>query len=159
MEQYETLLQTLDIFIANKHWPELKPSEIFKIIMYVHSKGFLYTPMVDGKIQCVICAYRIPEVNDITIMKLPLKEEGTILYVPFFISFNKEENLFKIVRESLSLYLENNPDITELVVEDKNKKIKKYYLKGANNAKQEDGFASNTNISDRSDISAGISGT
>lgn len=129
MNPYEILLQSLDIIIEAKLWEDKKPSEIFKILMYVHNKGFLYTPLIDGKVIAVLCAYRIPEVNDENLVKLPIKESGKILYVPFALSLNKEDNIFRVVRESLNIYLEKNNDIEEIVLEDKNKKLKRYSLK------------------------------
>lgn len=140
MNPIDILLQSLDIFVENKHWPELKPSEIFKIIFYAHNKGWLYAPTANGKVQCVICAYRISEVNEQTLLRVPLKEEGNILYVPFFLSLNKEENIFRITRETLKIYLENNPDVTEMVLQDKNEKIKRYSLRGDNNENAEIGI-------------------
>lgn len=128
MNNIKIILQALDLIIETSLWPEKKPSDIFNILMYVHHKGWLYTPMVDGKITAILCAYRIKEVTDESLVKMPVNEEGKILYVPFVISVNKNTNLFHIVRESCKIYLENNPDIEEIVLEDKNQKIKKYSL-------------------------------
>lgn len=129
MEEYKVVLQSLDAVIESAIWPEKRPSEVLNILMFVHAKGWLYTPMVDGKVTAVMCAYRIPEVNDATLRKMPLKDEGKILYVPFVVAINKSINLFHIVRESCKIYLDGNPDIEEIVLEDKNKKIKRYNLK------------------------------
>lgn len=124
------VLEALDILIEKKLWPEKKPSEILKILLYVHAKGWLYTPTVDDKVTAIICAYLIKEGDSLT--KMPVSEEGTILYVPFAVSL-VEENLFRIIRETLNLYIKDNPDVTELVLEDKNNQIKRYNLKGASN--------------------------
>jgi hypothetical protein len=129
MNPIRLILQSLDLIIEDKLWPDKKPSEIFNILMFVHQKGWLYTPTVDGKITAVMCGYRIPDVTDENLVKLPLKEEGSILYIPFVISMDKSENLFHIVRASCSIYLEQHPEVTELVLEDKNNKIKRYSLK------------------------------
>lgn len=131
----ETLLKALDLVIENKIWEDKKPSEVLKILMLVNSKGFLYTPIVNGEIKAVLCAYRIKDINNLT--KIPLKEEGKILYVPFLVSVNKDEDLFNIIRESCRIYLENNSDIEEIILEDKNNKIKRYRLKGDNNGKKQ----------------------
>lgn len=131
----ETLLKALDLVIENKIWEDKKPSEVLKILMLVNSKGFLYTPIVNGEIKAVLCAYRIKDINNLT--KIPLKEEGKILYVPFLVSVNKNEDLFNIIRESCRIYLENNSDIEEIILEDKNNKIKRYRLKGDNNGKKQ----------------------
>lgn len=141
----KTILEALDIIIEKQLWPEKKPSEILKILLYVYGKGWLYTPKVNGNIVAVLCAYRINNENNLT--KLPSVEEGTILYVPFAVSLTGD-NLFKVIRESLNVYLEHNPDIIELILEDKNNKIKRYNLKGASNG-QEQGLtaSSNANVS------------
>lgn len=130
MNPNEIICQVLDIAIETKLWPNKKPSDILKIIMYVYGKGWLYTPSVNGKVTAVICAYRIKEGDSLS--KMPLKEEGTILYVPFAISLT-DQNLFKVIRQSINLYVSENPDITELILEDKNNQIKRYNLKGAVN--------------------------
>jgi hypothetical protein len=124
----DLLFKCLDLIVAIKLWPDKSPSNILKILMYVHSKGWLYTPTVDGELTAVMCGYRIPEVNEENLTKMPLKEEGNILYIPFVVSMKKDLNLFQVIRESCKIYLEKNPDITEIVVEDKNNKIKRYKL-------------------------------
>lgn len=129
MNQYKLILQSLDLIIETALWPEKKPSEVFNILMYLHNKGWLYTPTTDGKITAVMCGYRIPEVNETTLTKMPINESGNILYVPFVIAIEKNVNLFHIIRESCKLYLKDNPDIEQIVLEDKNKNIKTFKLK------------------------------
>lgn len=121
--QFGTLFQVLDLAIEYKLWPEKKPSEVFKLILYVHNRGWLYTPVVDTKVQAVICAYRIPEVNPDNLVKIPVAEEGNILYVPFAISLGSD-NLFSVIRETLRDFLDDNPDIVELVLEKKGKTVR-----------------------------------
>lgn len=141
----KVVLEALDMIVENKLWPEKKPSEILNILLYVHGKGWLYTPTVDGTVAAVICAYRVKEGDNLK--QMPVSEEGTILYVPFAISL-VGDNLFRIIRETLNLYIKENPDITELVLEDKNNQIKRYKLKGASNGqKQRPGITSHANAS------------
>lgn len=121
----EILLKSLDIIHKSKLWEDKLPSEILKILLYVHSKGWLYTPVEDGKIKAVICAYRIKEGD--SLKKLPVAEDGNTLYVPFAISMT-DENIFRIIRESLDQYLLQNPEVTEMVMEDKNNQIKRFKL-------------------------------
>lgn len=125
----ELLLQALDLIIENKIWPDKKPSEIIKILLLVHGKGYLFTPIFEGKVKAVFCAYAISEGDSLT--SIPDKSIGNILYVPFMVSVNKRENIFNIIRESCRIYIENNPNIKEIMLEDKNNKIKRYKLKGA----------------------------
>lgn len=129
MNQIKLILQSLDLIIESQLWPEKKPSEIFNILMYVQAKGWLYTPMVEGKMMAVVCAYRIPDTTDENLTKMPLKDGGNILYIPFVLSIEKNANLFHIIRESCKIYLEENPDIEEIILEDKNNKIKRFNIK------------------------------
>lgn len=133
MNPIDTLLQCLDLIIEGQLWPEKKASEILKILMYVNNKGWLYTSSVEGKLKAVICAYKIKEGDSLT--QMPIKEEGNILYVPFVLSIEKNVNLFHIIRESCKLYLEENPEVEEIILEDKNNQIKRYKL-GENNGKR-----------------------
>lgn len=131
----DMLLECLDAIIESQIWPEKKASEIIKILLYVQGKGYLYTSSIGKELKAVLCAYRINEGDDLT--KIPLEEKGNILYVPFIVSMKKEENLFNVIRESCKIYLDNNPDIEEIILEDKNNKIKRYKLKGAEDGKRE----------------------
>lgn len=131
MTPIEILLKSLDLITEYQLWPEKKPSEIMKILLYTQAKGWIYTPNINGEIKAVICAYRIKDLSDDSLTKIPIKEEGNILYVPFIVSMEKEKSLFHVIRESCKLYLEQNPDIEELAFEDKNNNIKRYNLKGA----------------------------
>lgn len=144
MNQSEIILQSLDIIVDEKLWPDRKPSDILKILNYVYTKGWLYTTSDDNKIKAVVCGYRIPEITDESLVKLPLKENGNILYIPFVISLNKEDNIYRVVRKALNIFLEKNQDLTEMVIEDKNKKIKRYTLKGELNGEESTVGASNT---------------
>ncbi len=128
MNQFELILQALDIAIDSKLWEGKKCSDVFRILMYVQRKGWLYTPVIDNRVTAVICAYRIPEVNPDNLTKLPKEDSGDILYIPFVMALGENVNLFHIIRESCKIYLENNPDIKEIVLEDKNNKIKRYKL-------------------------------
>lgn len=122
----EIILKSLDIIIESQIWPDKKPSEVLKILLFVHSKGYLYTPTIDGKVQAVFCAYRVKDGDDL--VTIPSIQDGDILYVPFLVSVEKDSNLFNVVRESCRIYLDDNPDIKEIIIEDKNNKIKRYKL-------------------------------
>lgn len=135
MNHNEIILQSLDIIIEEKLWSNRKPSEILKILNYVSNKGWLYTTSIDNQVKTVICGYRIPEVTDENLVRLPIKEYGKILYIPFVISLNKEDNMYRVVREALNIFLKENQDLTEMVIEDKNNQIKRYKL-GANNGEE-----------------------
>lgn len=135
MNEYQVILQALDLLISENLFPEKKPSDVLNLLMYVHTKGWLYTPMIDGVVKVVICAYRIPDATDESLKNMPKEESGNILYVPFVISLG-DSNIYEVIRESLKLYLDANPNIEELVLEDKNNQIKRYKLKGDINGKE-----------------------
>ena len=126
---FDIILKSLDIILEENLWPDKKPSECLRILMYVHNKGFLYTPKIDGEISAILCAYKIKDITNVSLTKLPEEDGGKILYVPFVVSLKKDINVFHIIRESCKMYLESNPEIEEIVLEDKNNKIKKYKLK------------------------------
>ena len=136
MNENDLILKSLDIIIEEKVWEDKKPSEILRILMYLHSKGWLFFSKINGEIKAILSAYRINEVTDDSLKTLPVDENGHILYVPFVLSLNKNENLFHIIREATNIYLKDNPDIEEIVLEDKNNQIKRYSLKGALNGKK-----------------------
>lgn len=129
MNSMDILLKSLDLIIENKVWEDRKPSDILRILNYVHNKGWLYIPRENNEIIAIICAYRIKEITKDSLIKLPLKEEGDILYVPFVLSLNKKDNIFKIIRNLMKTYLDENPNVNEIILEDKNNKIKSYNLK------------------------------
>lgn len=136
MNENDLILKSLDIIIEEKVWADKKPSEILRILMYLHNKGWLFFSKINGEIKAILSAYRINEVTDDSLKTLPVDENGHILYVPFVLSLNKNENLFHIIREATNIYLKDNPDIEEIVLEDKNNQIKRYSLKGALNGKK-----------------------
>lgn len=140
------ILQAFDMVMKAQLWPDKTPSETLQIIMYVHNKGWLYTPIVNDKVAAVICAYRIKEVTEESLVKIPVKEEGNILYGVFVVSFS--DDAYSVIRSSLGVYLEENKDITELVLKDKNENIKRYNLRGAfDGEKQSAGITSNADVS------------
>ena len=124
----EIIFQALDIICESKLWQDKKPSEILKILLYMHNKGWLYTPIIDGKVQAVIGAYRIDEVTDEKLVKLPKDNSGKILYIPFVISLTKEDNMYEVVRSAMREYLKENTDIEEIILEDKKNNIKRYKI-------------------------------
>lgn len=128
----ENILQALDIICESRLWKDNPPSYTFRILMYMNSKNWLYTPTKDGKVKAVIGAYRIPEVTDEILNRLPVTEDGTILYVPFVVSLNKNDDIFEVVRETTRKYLKDNSDITEIVLEGKDNKFRRYKI-GAEN--------------------------
>lgn len=131
----DVIFQALDLILDSRLWKGKPPSHTLKILLYMKSKNWLYTPMIDGKVKAVIGAYRIPEVTDEILDRLPTEEQGKILYIAFVVSINKEDNIFEVVRNATREYLEANPDVEEIVLEDKNDKLRRYKI-GENNGKK-----------------------
>lgn len=130
MNKIEIILKAFDIMVADKIWHDVTASQLLRILMYLNSRNWLHFLTVDGEYQAVVAAYRIKEISDQAMTIIPENEEGNILYIPMVISLKKEGNMYKIVRESTRMYLEQNPDITQIVLEDKNEKLKVYNIKG-----------------------------
>ncbi len=124
----DLILQSLDIIVESRLWKDKTPSHILKLLLYMHNKGWLYTPMIEGKVHAVIGAYRIPEVTDEILSRLPVSENGNILYIPFVISVTKEDNMYEVVRGAMKEYLKINPDIIEIVLEGKDDKLRRYKI-------------------------------
>lgn len=149
MNQHAIILKAFDLILKHKIWEDKTPSEILKILMYLHTKGWLYIPVVDGKIEAIIAAYRIEYINDSSLVKIPVTEIGNTLYVPLALNLS-DKSLYRTIRNSLKSYLEDNPNVNEIVFEElRTNKIKRHKLnKGASYGKQKRArVTSDTNIS------------
>ena len=124
----DIILQSLDIIHASRIWQDKTPSHTLRILLYMHSKGWLYAPAIDGKVQAVIGAYRVSEVTDEILGRLPQESIGKILYIPFVISVAKEDNMYVVVRHAMKEYLSKNTDIEEIVLEGKDDKLRRYKI-------------------------------
>ncbi len=140
MKSLDILLKSLDVICESRLWKDAQPSEVLKILMYMNNKSFLYTSK-----SAMIGAYRINEGDDL--FKLPIKEEGNILYVPFVVSFNKDNNIYRDVREITKEYLKDNQDINEIILENKNGELKRYKIGEFHGQCEETEFASNADVS------------
>ena len=128
MKQSEALRQILMMVLKSGIRPEMTPKEWLGIIFYCHKKGWLYGKYEDEKVKVAAVAYRIKDFNEKEYQEaktfiLPEKEEGRILFVPFIVS--KDKDVFKI-KKSTTQFLKLNPDITEIVFEDRNNRIKRF---------------------------------
>ena len=92
-------------------YKDTKPSDWFRVLMFMHKNGWLYFAQEDGEIVLVVGMYRIKKFNLNDIKKLPEKEEGDILYIPFFASHAKDKML---PRKLLKQYLDNHKNIKEI---------------------------------------------
>ena len=81
----EIILKALDIIYESRLWKDRPPSHTLKTLLYLYNKGWLYIPIENNKIKAVIGAYRIPDTNKDTLEKIPVVEQGKILYIPFVV--------------------------------------------------------------------------
>lgn len=157
MTQSELIAQALTVTYKAKVLGDMTPGEYLMVLMYCHTKGWLYLSQHDGKVVSVIAAYRIPEVTEAYMGKLPPQEGGTILYIPMAASLDPSENVFKSMRETLRKYLEQNPDITEIVIEKENNQLKRYKRKGVENEQEQgSGVTTDTDVSGGAAVPTGV---
>lgn len=111
--------------------PANSSQELLKTLAYLHCKNWLYYSQENGKLVTVIGAYRIKEFNKEKITVMPEEEEGDILFIPINASTSKDKLIY---RKLLKGYLEENPNVNELIFHDRNSnEIKRYPLKRKEN--------------------------
>lgn len=119
MTQTELLLQVALLLEMKKPWADISTCDMLKVIMYVHSKGWLYTAVdEDGVLELVGVAYRVPEYKESEMYKLPKEESGNTLYIPFMVSVSNDR--MKVLR-SLRQLLNMVPEAEKLVFERRSK--------------------------------------
>jgi hypothetical protein len=92
------------------------PAEWVKKLLYLHSKGWLWATVDEkNEVEIAVALYRIPSTDDKYTEVLPEKEEGRILYVPFFVSRAKDPMKAK---KMLTQYLKKHEDVDEIYFED-----------------------------------------
>lgn len=150
---YNDVLRYLEINLILKLWtfvsssqvcPETTLDEWLKILCYMHEKGWVYNWKKDGKLVCVVGAYRIKEFTESTKDVLPDKEEGDILYIPFAVS---EANDPFILKKMLEAYLKKQSvPVKEIILYERNsdEKIRRFKLKGDGDVEQKSTITSGT---------------
>lgn len=106
MTQKELLVSIMQMVVKSGVCPETDEREWAKLILYAHTRGFLYTSP-DHK--TVVCAYRSN--SDTHKTEMPLFEDGEHLHVVWAASESDDKNsLLKLMR----MYLKDNKvkDIT-----------------------------------------------
>lgn len=106
MSQKELLVKIMQIVINSGVCPETNEKEWAKLILYAHTRGFLYTT---PDFKTVVCAYRSK--SDTHEPEMPFVEEGEHLHVVWAASESSDKNsLLKLMRA----YLKSNKvkDIT-----------------------------------------------
>lgn len=107
--------------------PETDEKEWAKLILYAHTRGFLYT---SPDKQTVVCAYRSN--SDTHQKEMPKFEDGKHLHVVWTASESTDKNsLLKLMRS----YLKDNQDIEDISYFRRNSDtdFKKLKLKGRHN--------------------------
>lgn len=98
--QKDLLVRIMQMVIRSGVCPDTDEKEWAKLILYAHSKGFLYTT---PDCKTVVCAYRSS--SDTHQKEMPLFEEGEHLHVVWTVSESDDKNsLLKLMR----MYLKGN---------------------------------------------------
>jgi len=109
--QGQILAQAFLILKESNIYPNAKPSDWLKVLLYMHTKGWLYIGFEKEKMAMVAGMYRIKKFDKENIKILPKKEEGNVLYIPFFAS-SAEDKL--LPRKLLQRYLSKHKDIKKI---------------------------------------------
>ena len=111
MKQIELLTQVMSLIINSGVCPETKPAEWAKLIMWAHTRGFLYVTIEKDQVKTVACAYRIPYWHKNFTEEMPEKDYGSILYIAWCVS--KSDSMLELLK-MLRSYLSTN-HITEII--------------------------------------------
>jgi len=144
MSLYDDVLKYLNIDLTLKIYrfviksgvcPETTPAEWLHIICYMHERGWIKIERKDGKIESVVGRYKVKEFKEEDLDKMPEKEEGTILVVPFACSVSEDKTILKKI---FNQYRKSN-EISEIVFYERNSntKFKRFKIKGDNNGKEQ----------------------
>jgi hypothetical protein len=124
MTQANLLIQAFFLITKSGVCPETTPEEWKKILLYTHSKGYLYAHVTEEKLDMIACMYRVKSLSDKNIDVYPEKEKGNILYVPFFASTQKDNTLAISLFKSI---IDKKGNIKEIAFHDlKDGKLKRY---------------------------------
>lgn len=110
--------------LLKKDRPEfdLKASDWFKILYYMHSNGWLYATLKEGQIDVLVGGYRVKDVPKIAEeIKLPENEEGEIFYIAFYVPRDK-----KLPIGAAKRFFQLNKDIKQIVFENNNEEIRQH---------------------------------
>ncbi len=138
MTQAQLLIQAYFMIIKSGVCPETKPEEWKNILIYLHTKGFLYAHVEGEKVDMVAAMYRVPKLTKKILNTYPKEEKGEILYVPFFVSTSENKALANQLFKSI---IDKMGNIKEIAFHDLKggAKLRRYkrIKKESNNVKQE----------------------
>jgi hypothetical protein len=150
MTQAELLFKIYVLIAQSGVCPETKPYEWVKTLLYLHSKGWLWSVVdKDNNVEMAAAMYRVPSLDKKYTDVLPEKEEGNILYIPFFVSVSKDT---KKAQKVFKKYLKRSVDIETIAFFERgdDTKLKMFNRKkGRKHGRKEiTGVTSDTNVSD-----------
>ena len=121
---YTHLRDVMEMVIQARVRPKMQPFEWLGVLLYLEKKGWLKVFTDDGgRVIAATAAYRVKEFKQKAKDKIPEREEGNILFVPFFVSVADDRmEVPRIIKK----YLSENPEIKEVVFEDKNNRVRRF---------------------------------
>ena len=107
------------------------PEEWLKVLGLLHFNGYLYYWQPEGKLEAIVGAYRVKEVDEEKVNVIPDKSEGDILYVTLAVSIGEDKLALK---RMLDAYIKKNPDVKEIVLYERgdDNKFKSFKVGGKN---------------------------
>jgi len=142
-------MQAYALVRESKILQHLGNSELIKALLYCDVKGYLHYSYDGKKIIFVACAYMIPKFEEETCHVIPLKSEGTVLYIAWVTSIAKDAT---VPRKILSDYLREHPEAVQIVFykgESKTPTIVNKKGEKSGRQEQETGTTANSSVSAR----------
>lgn len=103
------LTKCMEMVVHSGVCPKTVPSEWVRVLLYAHTKGYLFT---NADATTFVCAYRIPYWDEKFSRKMPVKDYGNKLFVSFVVSTDDDpKRLLRMLRNYLFL----NQDIAEII--------------------------------------------
>lgn len=108
----ELLIQVHELVKASGFFEWESEFEWITRLNRLQKQGWLYTAFAGERLMAVAGAFRIPEWRNEYRDRLPDQEEGSILYIPFFISrFERMTDPLKLLHQ----FLHAHPDLTKVI--------------------------------------------
>ena len=106
MSQKELLVKIMKMVVASGVCPETDEKDWAKLILYAHTRGFIY---MNANHDTIVCAYRSNKEEHSK--EMPLMETGRHLHIVWAVSTAEtKNNLLKMLRS----FLRENPDIEDI---------------------------------------------
>lgn len=160
MTQSELLLKALNLVVKSGLWPETTPGEWIKILLYLHTRGWLYFIPENNDLAVVIAGYRVPEVGRTTHRALPTKEEGKIFYVPFMVSIAKDKReIAKVIRRYMRAHADEIEEVALETTRNGKDHLKRFKNRGVKSNGKQQGkteLTANPDVSGGTTVQAGV---